>query len=135
MTVLSWFQKSSLGSRTTTDFYHSPTLYVDESEEDKIERGDQPKRYPNRLRWRWPGRLKESLVTAARRERAVHAELGNGRTIGDERAARWSRRAVTAPQATAAIGVAPTLRCDVGLVTHASANDDLRQQGRNRVRV
>ena len=35
---------------------------------------------------------------AARRERAAHAELGNGRTIGNERAARRPRRAVAAPR-------------------------------------
>ena len=68
-----------LGCWTT----HRP--YVDESDEDEIERGDQPERHPNRLRWLWPGRLKELLDTAVRRERAAHAELGEGRTIGDER--------------------------------------------------
>ena len=35
---------------------------------------------------------------AARRERAAHAELGDGRTIGDERAARRPRCAVAAPR-------------------------------------
>ena len=50
------------------------------------------------FRWRWPGRVKELFDTAARRERAAHAELGDGRTIGDERAARWPRRAVAAPK-------------------------------------
>ena len=33
--------------------------YVDESDEGEAERGDQPVRHPNRLRWRWHGRLKE----------------------------------------------------------------------------
>ena len=33
--------------------------YVDESDEGEVERGDQPVRHPHRLRWRWPGRLKE----------------------------------------------------------------------------
>ena len=30
--------------------------YVDESDEDEVERGDQPERHTNRLRWRWPAR-------------------------------------------------------------------------------
>ena len=81
-----------LGCWTT----HRP--YADESDEEEIERGDQPERHPNRLRWRWPGRLKETLDTAARRERATHAELDDGRTIGNERAARRPRRAVAAPK-------------------------------------
>ena len=42
---------------------HRP--YVDESDGDEVERGDQPERCPNRLRWRWPGRPKESLDAAA----------------------------------------------------------------------
>ena len=46
---------------------HRP--YVDESDEDEVERGDQSEQHPNRLRWRWPGRLKEPLNTASRRER------------------------------------------------------------------
>ena len=75
---------------------HRP--YVDESDEDEVERGDQSERHPNRLRWRWPGRLKEPLNTASRRERAVHAELGDGQTIGDDRAARRPRREVAAPR-------------------------------------
>ena len=75
---------------------HQP--YADESDEDEIERGDQPERHPNRLRWRWPGRLKELLDTATRREHATYSELGDGRTTGDERAARRPRRAVAAPR-------------------------------------
>ena len=75
---------------------HRP--YVDESDEGELERGDQPERHPNWLRWRWPGRLKELLDTAARRERAAHADMGDGRTTGDERAARRPRRAVAAPR-------------------------------------
>lgn len=76
---------------------HRP--YVDESDEDEVERRVQPERHPNRLRWRWPGQLKELLDAAARRERAAHAELlGGDRTTGDERAARRPRRAVAAPR-------------------------------------
>ena len=70
------------------DCWRTDRPYVDESDEDEVG-GDQPERHPNRLRWRWPGRLKELLDAAARRERASHAELlGGGRTTGDERAAR-----------------------------------------------
>ena len=75
---------------------HKP--YVDESDEDEIERDTNPERHPNRLRWRWPGSLKQTLDTAARRERAIHAESGDGLTIGNERAAHRPRRAVAAPK-------------------------------------
>ena len=69
------------------------------SDEDEVERGDQPERHPNRLRWRWPGWLKESLDAAARLERSAHAgPLDDGHTKGEERAARRARRAVAPPR-------------------------------------
>ena len=105
---------------------HRP--YVDESDEDEVERGDQPERHPNRLRWRWPGRLKELLDTAARRERAAHAELwatAARPATNEPRAgpgAQWQppdhsndRRSADAPA-----------RCAAGLAAHDSADDDLR---------
>ena len=99
-------------------------LYADESDEEEIERGDQPERHPNRLRWWWAGRLKETLNTAARRERATHAELDDGRSHHPQRASRTPAQARSgSPQATAAAGGAPTPRCDVGLAAHGSAYD------------
>ena len=53
--------------------------YVDESDEDEIERGDQPERHPNRLGWRWPGRLEESLDTAARQQAGTRRSCRVGR--------------------------------------------------------
>ena len=75
---------------------HKP--YVDESDEEEIEGDTNPERHPNRLRWRWPGRLKEALDTAARRERAARAEAGRRPSAaGDGRAARRPRRASGSP--------------------------------------
>ena len=75
---------------------HKP--YVDESDEDELERGTNPERHSNRLWWRWPGRLKEVLDTVARRERAARAEVSDGQAAGDGRAARRPRRAAAAPR-------------------------------------
>ena len=61
--------------------------YVDESDEEEIEADINPERHPNRLRWRWPGRLKEALDAAAKRERSTLAAAG-GSQAGGERAAR-----------------------------------------------
>ena len=41
--------------------------YVDESDGEEIEEDTNPERHPDRLRWRWPGRLKEALDTEAKR--------------------------------------------------------------------
>ena len=76
---------------------HKP--YVDESDEDELERDTNPERHPNHLRWRWPGRLKEALDTTDRRGRAARAEVGDGQAAGDGRAARRpTRRAAAAPR-------------------------------------
>ena len=80
------------------DFWTTHKPYVDESDEDELERDTNPERHPNRLRWRWPGRLKEPLDTAARREHAARAEVGDGHAAGDGRAARRPRRAAAAPR-------------------------------------
>ena len=75
---------------------HKP--YVDESDEEEIESDTNPERHPNRLRWRWPGRMKEALDAAARRERAASAVVGDGQLAGDGRTARWPRRVAAAPK-------------------------------------
>ena len=75
---------------------HKP--YVDESDEKEIESDTNPERHPNRLRWGWPGRLKEALDAAARRERAASAVVGDSQVAGDGRAARRPRRAAAAPK-------------------------------------
>ena len=91
---------------------HKP--YVDESDEDELERDTNPERHPNRSRWRWPGRLKESLDAAVRRERVARAEVGGGHAAGDERAAGRPRRAAAAPRPRKR-SASRRLRCDAGL--------------------
>ena len=76
--------------------------YVDESDEEEIEGDTDPERHPNRLRWIWPGRLKEALDAPARRECAANAVASGGQATGDERAARRPRRATAAGDERAA---------------------------------
>ena len=61
------------------DFWSTHKPCVDESDEEEIESDNNPERHPNRLRWRWPDRLKEALDAAARRERAASAVVSTRR--------------------------------------------------------
>ena len=70
--------------------------YVDESDEDEIEADTNPERHPNRLRWRWPGRLKEALDAEAKRERSARAAAGGSQAADGERAAHRPKRTVAA---------------------------------------
>ena len=74
--------------------------YVDESDEDEIEADTNPERHPNRLRWRWPGRLKEALDAEAKRERSARAAAGGSQAADGERAARRPKRTAAARQRT-----------------------------------
>ena len=77
--------------------------YMDESDEDE-DPDDNPERHPNRLRWRWPGRLKAALDAEARRERSAHTMAGG---TSDTDVRRTARRAT---RAAAANGARPTRR-------------------------
>ena len=70
--------------------------YVDESDEDEIDADTNPERHPNRLRWRWPGRLKEALDAEAKRERSARAAAGGSQAADGGRTARRSKRTATA---------------------------------------
>ena len=83
--------------------------YMDESDEDE-DPDDNPERHPNRLRWRWPGRLKAALDAEAKRERSARTMAGGNSDTDGRRTARRATRTAAAnserptrrPTATAA---------------------------------
>ena len=69
--------------------------YMDESDEDE-DPDDNPERHPNRLRWRWPGRLKAALDAEAKRERSARAAAGGSQAADGRRTARRAKRTAAA---------------------------------------
>ena len=108
--------------------------YMDESDEDE-DPDDNPERHPNRLRWRWPGRLKAALDAEARRERSAHTMAGGNSDTDGRRTARRATRAAAAnsarptrrPTATAA-GKPPRRRATRRPSVAAPASGDVTRR-------